>query len=203
MNREQNLKYEFNKFLISKLCLEDNDYYGTLKTKDFIELKSVLSNINNIITLRLTLKFIENIASLFNLTHESKTKIINTIQNINPNSNGFDVEIENPIKIVAEVKGNIPINGGASFGSAQRNGILKDFKLLKNGKLKSNVANTKDFYKFFVLPDTEKTRTAIKMFLEKLKNQNEYKNYSFEILSEDAKDLNKDIIYIVFVTIDL
>ena len=120
MNREDKLKFEFNNFMISRLRLEIKDYYDSLTTKDFIELKAILSNINNIITLKLTLKFVDFLTSLFKFSAESKENIINSIQNINPNSNGFDVEIENPVKIVAEVKGNFPINNGNSFGAAQK-----------------------------------------------------------------------------------
>ena len=173
MSREENLKTSFNQFLCNKLHLEEKDYYNQLSTEDFLDLKFLLSDINNIVTLKLTLKFIDFIAELFSLSNETKEQIITNIQSINPNSNGFDVEISNPVKIIAEVKGNIPINNGIVFGSAQKNGILKDFESLRFGKSKSSI-NTQDYYKFFVLPDIEKTRKATYTLLQSLQN-----NYSY------------------------
>ena len=47
MNREENLKLEFNNFLISKFKLDNIDYYSLLSTNDFIDLKSFVSNVNS------------------------------------------------------------------------------------------------------------------------------------------------------------
>lgn len=99
MNREKDLQSKFNEFLSSKLFIEDKDWYSKLITKDFIELKSVLNNINNIITLKLTLKFVDRIALLFNFSDEDKEKVIDKIQNTSPNTNGFDIEIEKPVNL--------------------------------------------------------------------------------------------------------
>ena len=201
MNREEKLKLEFNEFLSSKLLLVSEDYYNRLNTESFIELKALLSNINNIITLRLTLNFIETLALLFSFSDKDKLEIIDIIQTVNPNANGFDIEIEKPIKLVAEVKGNIPINNGTVFGSAQRAGILKDFNSLKNGKKKS-ATNPSDFYKFMVLPDTKATKIATEKLLKQLSGDEKYRDYSFEMIAADTKRLNVGTIYIVFVKVD-
>lgn len=148
----------------------------------------------------MTLNFVKHITKLFNISKNVKETIIKDIQKVNPNTNGFDVEIRAPIKIVAEVKGNIPINDGTAFGSAQRNNILKDLKSLKNGKTKSDI-NTEEFYKFFVLPDTEKTRKALESLLSSLERNNDYKDYSFSVLSDKDSAKDKETIYIVFVSI--
>ena len=179
MNREEKLKTDFNTFITSKFNLAEKDFYNELSTKDFFELKNLLSNINNIITLKLTIQFIAEIAGYYNFSSQTIESVVNSIQSINPNTNGFDIEISSPVKIVAEVKSNIPINNGFVFGSAQKNGILRDFSSLKNGKSKSNI-DTKDYYKFFVLPDTENTRKATSNLLDLLKNNNEYINFVFE-----------------------
>ena len=200
MNRESKLKEKFNKFLASKFLIDEEDYYKKLNTEDFFELKSFLNDINNIITLKMTLNFVKHITKLFNISKNVKETIIKDIQKVNPNTNGFDVEIRAPIKIVAEVKGNIPINDGTAFGSAQRNNILKDLKSLKNGKTKSDI-NTEEFYKFFVLPDTEKTRKALESLLSSLERNNDYKDYSFSVLSDKDSAKDKETIYIVFVSI--
>lgn len=200
MNREEKLKLEFNNFLISKFKLDNIDYYSLLSTNDFIDLKSFVSNVNNIVTMKLTLNFIETLTEFFHFSELDKSNIIQNVQSVNPNTNGFDIEIETPVKIIAEIKGNVPINDGETFGSAQKTAIKKDFNSLKNGKPKS-FANTNDYYKFFVLPDIEKTKVATISFLKTLKNNSEYKNYSFEFLSEAKGKLNKSSIYIVFVNV--
>ena len=102
---------------------------------------------NNIITLKLTLRFIDELPFLFNLSNAEKAEIIKKVQAVSPNANGFDIEIEKPIKLVAEVKGNIPIKQGVIFGSAQNDGIKKDLRSLKKGKKKSTT-DPDGFYKF-------------------------------------------------------
>lgn len=201
MNREEKLKSEFNNFLSSKLFLEYKDYYNKLNTKDFIELKLLLSNINNIITLKLTMKFVDSIALLFNFSDENKEKIIDDIQSISPNANGFDIKIEKPIKLVAEVKGNIPINNGLAFGSAQKDAICKDLESLKTGKSKSNIVPA-DFYKFMVLPDTKETRKATTDLVDSLEKKKENNDYSVQILDESTKEFKIDTVYIAFVQIE-
>ena len=78
--------------------------------------------------------------------------------NASPNSPGFDV---NHAGIIAEVKCNIPVKPH-EFGAAQKNGILKDLKGLKEGKRSFNGENTDNYYKFMVVLDVEGVRDAIK-----------------------------------------
>jgi len=187
--------------LISKLLLEKKNYYDELNTEDFIKLKSILRNINNIITLKLTLKFIEAITPLFNLSDDDKRAIIDRVQMVSPNANGFDIEIESPMKLVAEVKGNIPVNNGVVFGAAQQREIKKDLCSLKNGKTKSSI-RPGDFYKFMVFPDIDTTRKATEKLLNLLKRKSDYSDYSFEVISQNTKALKTDKIYITFVGIE-
>ncbi len=201
LSREEKLKSEFNDFLVSRLALENRDYYGELDTEDFIKLKSIFRNVNNIITLKLTFKFVEILSSLFELSAEDGREIVDKVQMVSPNANGFDVEIEKPIKLVAEVKGNVPVNGGVVFGAAQQREIKKDLCSLKNGKTKSSI-KPDNFYKFMVFPDINATRKAVEKLLTLLKSSNDYKDYSFEIVSQNTKALETDRIYIVFVGID-
>lgn len=200
MNREEKLKLKFNRFFSSKLHLDDKDYYNELTAKDFIELKALLSNINNIITLKLTLRFIDELPFLFNLSNAEKAEIIKKVQAVSPNANGFDIEIEKPIKLVAEVKGNIPIKQGVIFGSAQNDGIKKDLRSLKKGKKKSTT-DPDGFYKFMVLPDTEAVRKATDKLLSQLKTNKEYEDFLFEIVSDATKQFRTDTIYIIFIEV--
>lgn len=196
MNREEKLRCKFNNFLSPKLSLENEDYYGKLDTKDFMDLKAFLSDVNNIITLKLTLGFIETLALIFGFSESEKATVIEAVQAVSPNANGFDIEIREPVKLVAEVKGNIPVKNGAVFGAAQKKGILKDLHSLKNGKTKS-VVLPDDFYKFMVLPDTEMTKVAMDKLTSSIKDD----GYKFEVISGRVKQLSTDTIYVVFVKI--
>jgi hypothetical protein len=63
-----------------------------------------------------------------------KLNIIEKVNSQNSNANGFDIYYPSEeIKIIAEIKCNIPINKKSSFGAAQRNGILKDIESLLYG----------------------------------------------------------------------
>ena len=74
-----------------------------------------------------------------------------------PGSNGYDLVCLHPIPFVAEVKCNIPINGGSKYGSAQRTGILKDVASLKAGKIKAAQLSpgTLKFMVFLDLPQVK------------------------------------------------
>ena len=71
MNREKKLKTDFNTFITSKFNLAEKDFYNELSTKDFLELKNLLSNINNIITLKLTIQFIAEITGYYNFSSQN------------------------------------------------------------------------------------------------------------------------------------
>lgn len=176
-NREQILKDHFNNFLREKIFLPERDYFSKLSLEDFLELKSVLKEINDIITLKLTLKFVNWLKNYFTIDEQTYQEIFNKIKSIKPNSNGFDVQIDDVPKLIAEVKCNIPITKGETYGSAQRDGIIADLKSLINGKKKSKI-NVKDYYKFMVLYDNEKVRIAtenlVKLLASELKNNIQY-----------------------------
>ena len=65
VNRENDLQGRFNNAIdsIVNLSVNDNDYYNALSAEQFINLKKALSNINNIITLKTTLAFVDKLAS--------------------------------------------------------------------------------------------------------------------------------------------
>lgn len=58
-NREDKLKERFNQFISSKVTRENKDYYSKLSIEDFLEIKTTLSDINNIITYKTTIRFME------------------------------------------------------------------------------------------------------------------------------------------------
>ncbi len=53
---------------------------------------------------------------------------------IKPNTNGYDIELVDRLKIVSEIRCIIPINNGSYYGAAQRNSILDDALKLMKGK---------------------------------------------------------------------
>ena len=140
-----------------------------LTIDNLILLKSSLSDINNVITYETTIKSINWIKKQFKINANENKSILNKIKTTKPNTNGFDIRIEFPKKIIAEVKAITPINGGNYYGAAQRNAILDDAIKLKNGK--KELINTQDYIKFIFLIDIgSKTDEAIKKLLTPAKN---------------------------------
>ena len=158
-NREDFLKIRLNKFLSEHFDLPKYDYYSELDIQGFIKLKSVLSDINNILTLKVTLSFVDWIVDKFNLKESAKKELERSVLLQKPNSNGFDLWLGAPVAFAAEVKCNIPINKGNIYGSAQRIGIEKDINGLINGKLKTSI-NSKLIKKFMVFLDLPEIREA-------------------------------------------
>lgn len=113
-----------------------------------------------------------------------------------PSDNGFDVVVSGKMKILAEVKCNKPINNGFKFGSAQRNGIIKDINCLLEGEPKVKSIDVKDYYKFLVIYDFgESTLKATEHLLKNLPNEYKEKVKLFEY--EREMELHK--VYIVFI----
>lgn len=159
-DREKILSSKINQFISQKFDLPLTDFYSKFSIKDLLDLKSALSDINNILTLRLTKAFISWVALELKLTNEQKEILTLKVTEAKPNSNGYDVFNESfGIPFIAEIKCNIPINGGNIFGSAQKNGLMKDIGHLWNGKIKAQ-KNTEKFLKILVLPDLIETRNA-------------------------------------------
>lgn len=102
----------------------------TITINDLLNLKSVLSNINNILTLLATLAIAKKLTRIFSFSIDQKKKLLSDIENKKANSNGFDIQIDTPKKILVEVKYNIPLTG-QKLGQAQINGILEDARKLR------------------------------------------------------------------------
>lgn len=162
-NRTDALKERLNSF-ISRLTASQKDYFEELSQEELISLKSALSDVNNVLTLKTTLAFADWLCEFFNLDDLEKNEIYKQINSVKPNTNGFDIEIDTAHKIVIEIKCIIPINNGNYYGAAQRNSILDDAIKLKNGK--KSIPDTADFFKLIGLIDLgEKTDIAIQKLL--------------------------------------
>ena len=162
-----------------------------LSIEDLLGLKSVLSNVNNMLTYKTTLSFVNWLSQKRNFTTVQKDSIIQQIDSISPNANGYDVDISEPERIFAEVKTTIPINNSKGFGSAQRKSIIKDLKKLSRPENSSAL-------KFMVLLDNENVRDAFtkeKSFVKKLKDE----SLHTEVVTNTTNFSYKNTIYVVFV----
>lgn len=141
-NRERELVSRLNRFFVKELNLPERDYAGSLGLSSLLNLKSVLSDINNMITLKLALGLVDWASEQFELDEAAKTELRRIVLSAKPNSNGFDVWLGHPASFVAEVKCNIPINGGNKYGARQRQGIVADINALLDGKRKAPMVTT-------------------------------------------------------------
>jgi len=194
-NREKHLQSRLNNFIKHGFDLPELDYYSKLELDGFLKLKSTLSDINNIITLKVSLAFSHWISKKFELSEKSDRELCSQILRTKPNANGFDLELIEPIKVVAEVKCNVPINGGDVYGSAQRNGIAKDIDSLVNGKSKSPI-NSKDCFKFMVFLDRPEIRKATAHFIKNMKDHKEL----ISVIDKTTGQMSTDKIYVTFVS---
>ncbi|MGR7911474.1 hypothetical protein ACU64V_19030 [Lysinibacillus capsici] len=194
-NKEKELQEKFNDFISKKITNGSKDYYSNLSIEDFFELKTTLQDINNIITYKTTVNFMKWLNDTFPSLAPYYKSTLEQVLATKPSDNGFDVVVSGEMKILAEVKCNKPINNGYKFGSAQRNGIIKDIKCLLEGKPKVKSIDVKNYYKFLVIYDFgEYTLKAIEHLLKNLPNEVKGKVKLFEY--EIAMELDK--VYIVF-----
>jgi len=195
-DRERYLKDQLNIFLEQGLGLPNNDYYSNLDIDGFLQLKSILSGINNILTLKVSLAFAHWITKRLNLNQETTNRIISQITTTKPNANGYDIEISEPVKLIAEVKCNVPINGGNIYGSAQKNGISKDIQALINGKSKSSI-HPSDYFRFMVFLDKPEIKDATGHFVKNMRSEKERMIF----VNENTSIESTESVYVIYVGI--
>ncbi len=162
-NRSEKLKDNLNAFL-SRLTNTKARWFDKLTASDLIDLKLALSDVNNVLTLMTTLAVAEWLKSYFDLNEKEYERLTSDINATKPNTNGYDIEINDRHRIIAEVKCIIPINEGNHYGAAQRNAILDDAIKLKRGK--KSIKDTSKFIKLICLIDLgENTDKAIEKIL--------------------------------------
>ncbi|WP_296144785.1 hypothetical protein [uncultured Flavobacterium sp.] len=150
IGRNAELKEKVNKHL-QKLTHTETDFYTALKQEDILELKTVLSDINNLLTFKLTLAAGNWLSEFFSLNLKQKELVLDKIDRTKPNEQGYDILIYEPIKLIAEVKCNSPVKEGAKFGAMQSKKLLEDAQKLLYGK--KQLPNTDDFLKFLFVID--------------------------------------------------
>lgn len=94
---------------------------------------------------------------------------------------------------MAEVKCNIPVNGGTKYGAAQKAGILKDIEALLQGKSKA-AAVPHDSLKFMVFIDLPEVRAANNHLVA----SNAKLSSEFQFIGEREVPNNSAIVYGVY-----
>lgn len=194
-----------------KLTQIKKNYCSLLNGDDLLELKFALSDINNMLTLKMSISAINWLSKYFKVSVTEKAIILDKVDQMKPNQNGFDIMITCPYKIIGEVKCILPVRNGVRFGAAQKNAILADVKKLKLGT--SRTPDTKDFFKFLFLIDLGyRTDQAILALLkvEKTRVVNEIRKMRNEmrphilVWNEAIKlsSLSTDIVYFKKLSID-
>lgn len=182
----------------------DEKTYKETTAEKFVSLKKVLSNINNIVTWRITNLFIEKLFNDGFISGDQKDKMIKNSNSQKANANGYDVEYTVPVNsnnsnnsknILAEVKCNIPV-GKTQFGSAQKAGILKDIEglLIAEKKTTSQLSTTKDYFKFMVFMNYEEDGCDVRKSVEELLENN------IDIITIDkVKNVDTNHVYIIYI----
>lgn len=158
-NRDKEIRERLNRFLIEVIKLPPNDYAKKMDLVALLALKSIFSDINNYITLKLALGLGEWVADSYKLDETARETISRIILETKPNSNGHDLWLGYPMCFMAEVKCNIPINGGDKYGAQQKRGIIEDINSLITGKRKSPMIS-EGVLKFMGFLDTPMIRAA-------------------------------------------
>lgn len=208
IDRENELKKNFISAVKEVFGLEiKEEDYEKISAEKFVSLKKALSNINNIVTLKVTNLFIEKLSKDDFVDDTQADAMKGIINSTSANANGYDVEYtankQKEKNILAEVKCNIPV-GITQFGSAQKAGILKDIEGLLNGekKLKSE-AEVGSYFKFMVFMDyeDENHNHNVRDSVETLLKNTPYKVKYYDENCHDGKcQLDNDHVYIIFIS---
>ncbi|HJF70816.1 MAG TPA: hypothetical protein K8V05_08695 [Butyricimonas virosa] len=173
--RSQDLIQRYLKFI--KTVREGNEsQYITIER--LLELKAVLANIHNVLTLIATLAATKKITDSLGYNEQEKKKFIEKIEEKKANSNGFDIEIEDStgMNILVEVKCNMLIHG-KKLGAQQMKGILNDVRKLRNEFPDENgkkiTIDTSKYIKLIVIVDTfhEKLNNVIETIKKEVKHK--------------------------------
>lgn len=184
-SRSHDLGTQFNEVLISVFGLEKRDYFQSLTFTQLLKLKQVLARINDTVTLQLTFDLVDWIAGRFDFSPDQKSALWKQVDDQSANSSGFDLIWNNP-RIIAEVKGCIPVNGGNEFGRAQVKGLTDDVRqmlgLPAKGKTKEQLSKRSKVHqdnakaiKLLALYDSPEVRNATAKWTKSVEKEQWFK----------------------------
>lgn len=199
IDRRAELAKEFDGFWKKVLNTQDS-LFAQMTINDFVELKKAISCINNIVTLLVTDRFIDFLLQNHVISAEQAEKMHQDVNQTHANTNGFDIECKENVKIVAEVKCNIPV-GKNTFGAAQETGIMKDIKHLYCGKTKSNINEQEigTYYKFMVVLDSDGVKNSVQKLVYKMHNHPDYANIPIAEYEANIQ-LDTNTVYIAYIS---
>ena len=196
--REDTYKGQFNQFWNGCFKTSEKNYYSLLTVEDYVELKKTVGCINNIITLKASLLFVDYLNSIGFISNESALQIKERISSSSANANGFDIVFDSETNsFLAEVKCNIPACDNR-FGSTQASGIIKDLKHLSTGKNKG-IRNTNSYFKFMVILKTGKSEEAMEQLMKEYNMRGE--GLKVLVIPKDKSKLVVEAIYVVFIDV--
>ncbi len=197
-NREEALKERLNTVLNEVVGKEKRDYCSSMSFNDLLCLKTALSDVNNVITLRLTLSLVDWIGETFKLTEEKVAEMKQKVLSTKPNANGYDVDCNDP-DIVAEVKCNIPINKGSTYGADQKKGLLNDIQGLLSGKNKASLRDAS--FRFLALYNKQSVKEATKHLVHNLPKELHDRIDVHSGSPFDIKTANRGVVHIIYLDV--
>jgi hypothetical protein len=208
-SRKEYLHENFNEIIGRTLDLPPADYLGRLSLDGLIDLKAITSNIHAVITLKLTFALVDWLQAHLKVTPDQSRALNDAADATKPFVSGFDIDSSDP-NLVAEVKGNIPVNGGYAFEAAQVKGLTDDVRqmygLPPNGKLAERMSvrskihrpNLGNALKFLGVFDSARVRAAVSKWMETFRKA--HAGLKLE-LAEGVEIYEPDTVYIVFLTL--
>ena len=195
-SRRDDLEQQFNDFF--KESLNVAEAYRQLSGDQILQLKRVLSNIHNLLTLETAVAFVNLLKADGILSQEQAEKVLGAVNAQHANANGFDVLCEEP-RLIAEVKCMLPCEGKNKdrFGAAQRAGLWKDLTALSKGKEKADDVDVTKCAKYMVVLSAPNVKTAMDDVMARW-NQT---SSSLKIKEYD-KSLDPGSIQVVYITLN-
>ena len=194
-SRRDDLEQQFNDFFRESLNVAEA--YRQLSSDQILQLKRVLSNIHNLLTLETTVAFVNLLKADGILSQEQAEKVLGAVNAQHANANGFDVLCEEP-RLIAEVKCMLPCEGKNKdrFGAAQRAGLWKDLTALSKGKEKAEDVDVTKCAKYMVVLSAPNVKTAMDDVIARW-NQTS----SSLMIKEYDKSLDPGSIQVVYITL--
>lgn len=195
--KSEYLKNEFNGFWNSFWKTKDRDCFSEISLDRLVQLKMAVVNINNFITHEITIRSAKIIGKILKQSDVEINRTLRLIESTSTNSNSYDIECRDNPAYICEVKANLPVHG-TTFGTAQRQQIVKDILGLINGKTKSSITSEQmgQYYKFLCMyQEKENVIQAVNRLISGLEDQVKGKVK----LYQPSENITLDNVYVIFI----